>query len=886
VRSHSKAPLAGSTPSQASAPGRICCGAVATRGVSLTFSGSGAPAVRRLTLLRVLVTVTVTALATVVLAATANAAVVKDTWAEDVVFTEAIVKATINPEGASTTYHFEYGTTEAYGLQSPELPVGSDSTDHTITRFLDGLQPGTTYHYRAVATNGVVGPDRIFTTYMPPVPDAACPNQTFRIGVSSNLPDCRAYEMVSPLDKNGGQILTFTRIAYEQASLDGSKVTYTSTTSFGDEPSNREANQYLSSRSADGWSTNGISAPLGEQLNRGDLAWRGTTILGFSDDLSYTWIKDNNVDPLTPDAVQGLANFYRRDNLTGTYHDPFFTSPPLAFDDTSGYFADFGHSQGGERFHLAGHTDDNSHVLVDVRAKLTPEAEPGSGGTMHYQVYDKTVDELRLVNILPNDQPYPGNAYVGTFPEAAGGFGANSQWEGYGMSNERAISDDGSRIFWSAHKNEYTGGPLYVRIDGQTTIPVSGAVTTDNAWFLTASTDGSKAVFKVTSGPLTGSLYEFDVDTESATLISTYEGTESPDDDPGVVGASQDLSYLYFTSREALDPEATLGQPNLYLRRDGVNTFIATLAPTDSRPAGRIPEGSAIVDGRMTIDFISPSHRSSRVTADGRHLAFMSSANLTGYDNSDVKTGEAVLEVYRYDADTNQLICVSCSPSGARPAGMNMWFPYFPSVPVTDIPLFPDGSPFPSPRAAAWIPPWGHEHYAARALSPDGNRVFFNSFDALVPQDTNGVQDVYQWEAQGSGKCAAADGCIRLISTGKSPLFSEFVDTSQSGDDIFFRTASGIDPRDPGSMDLYDARVNGGFPLPTGKAECQGETCQTPPDAPNDPTPASSAFEGAGNVKEAPHKRCPKGKRRVRRNGKIRCLGRHRRADKDRRAAR
>ena len=122
-------------------------------------------------------------------------------WSQDVVYTEATLKAEINPEGSATTYHFEYGTSEAYGQETPELPVGSDSTTHTLTRFLEGLSPGTTYHYRVVATSSVAtneGPDHTFTTFEPFAPDTNCANQAFRGGASAGLPDCRAYEMVTP----------------------------------------------------------------------------------------------------------------------------------------------------------------------------------------------------------------------------------------------------------------------------------------------------------------------------------------------------------------------------------------------------------------------------------------------------------------------------------------------------------------------------------------------------------------------------------------------------------------------------------------------------------------------------------------------------------------
>jgi len=214
----------------------------------------------------------------------------------------------------------------------------------------------------------------------------------------------------------------------------------------------------------------------------------------------------------------------------------------------------------------------------------------------------------------------------------------------------------------------------------------------------------------------------------------------------------------------------------------------------------------------------------------------MSTRSLTGYDNTDRVNGKADSEVYTYDADNGQLTCVSCNPSRARPVGRQLPSPYAANFfAPTDL------------WAAAWLPTWESQLYASHTLSDDGTRLFFNSVDALLPQDTNGVQDVYEWEADGSGGCEKTVGCLSLISTGQGPRESELVDASPSGDDIFFRTASSIDSRDPGLVDIYDARVNGGFSQLADPTSCVGDACQSPPEPPSDPTPSSASFHGAGN---------------------------------------
>jgi hypothetical protein len=199
--------------------------------------------------------------------------------------------------------------------------------------------------------------------------------------------------------------------------------------------------------------------------------------------------------------------------------------------------------------------------------------------------------------------------------------------------------------------------------------------------------------------------------------------------------------------------------------------------------------------------------------------------------------------------------------------------------------------------AAAWIPTWEQPTHASNVISTNGQRLFFNSFDALLPGDTNGTQDVYQWETLGTGTCKESDprffaqngGCIDLISSGQNPFESEFWEASPDGEDVFFNTEASLVPQDPGSIDLYDARVQGGFPQPVVKEQCEGEACQSPPPPPAYNDGSSATYNGPANVKQPKRKRCAKGKRRVRRGGKARCVkkkGQRRRADRKRRAAR
>jgi hypothetical protein len=309
---------------------------------------------------------------------------------------------------------------------------------------------------------------------------------------------------------------------------------------------------------------------------------------------------------------------------------------------------------------------------------------------------------------------------------------------------------------------------------------------------------------------------------------------------------------VYFYSRAALEPGAVAGGYNLYVRRLGEKPrYITTLSEEDS------PDWSGYADSLT-----------SRVSPRGRYFTFMSDGNLTGYDTRDAITRQPDEEVYLYHAsehpatEPGKLICASCDPTGARPVGI-------PPVAFGELPII-QAAPF-AGGIASNVPPWnkrsggpyGAKLYQPRYLSDNG-RVFFNSKDALVPQDVDGTQDAYQYEPAGTGDCTTASttystksgGCVSLISSGTSTSESAFLDASETGGDVFFLTTSQLVPKDVDDIyDIYDAHLCTSnspcfLPPPVSPPPCDnGEACkaaQTP-----QPllfgAPASATFKGAGN---------------------------------------
>jgi hypothetical protein len=318
----------------------------------------------------------------------------------------------------------------------------------------------------------------------------------------------------------------------------------------------------------------------------------------------------------------------------------------------------------------------------------------------------------------------------------------------------------------------------------------------------------------------------------------------------GVIGASEDGSFVYFVAGGVLtgseqNAEHESAQPgdcrekssrenltcNLYSEHDGVVSFIANLSERDDEELA--PFGGAL------------TQIGARVSPNGEWLAFMSDRSLTGYDNRDAVTGTPDQEVYLYHAGGG-LVCASCNPTGARPHGIE-------PRPERLVQLESFAGPW-----AASLPTWHDQkgNYQTRFLTNSG-RVFFDSVDSLVPQDTNGTQDVYEYEPPAVGTCtassttfsSASEGCISLISSGSSAQESAFLDASESGDDVFFLTTAALSRRDDDtSYDVYDARVGGGEPESASQPACEGDACQSPVQPPNDSTPDSLTFSGPGNL--------------------------------------
>jgi WD40-like Beta Propeller Repeat len=790
--------------------------------------------------------------------------------AVDVTGTSAAMQAEVNPNDLDTHIRIEYGTQAGVYDHSTEVQdVGSAGSVQTAVFDLSGLAPATTYHYRLVAENvlaeGEEAPhsaDLLFTTQ----------------GVGGGgLLDGRRWELVSPPDKLGASLKSpgFGDGVIE-ASPSGDAFTYRANAPT--EPStagnSSDEVQVLSVRGQGSWASRDITLP---HSNATGLA--GNQVTFFSPDLSQAVV--------TPFGPFDASLSPEASEETAYLHTNFSPSDPSAFCTASCYHPlvtgkeGFANVPSGTEFggyerlgqcavnercgpQVVGASPDWSHLIMESRVPLVEGATEDS-------LYEWSGGELQLVSVRPG----PG--------EAAPSPGLGDP----GADTRSAVSSDGSRVIWAEGVAVSSKLHLYLRDVARGETLQLDAVKGGSGkgvvapYFKTASADGSVVYFSdeqqltSDSGASAGNpdLYECDVvegeggELECDLTDLTPERSGEGGYLVGVSGASADGSYLYFVADGVLAANEGAGGAkaapgdcqsftvpsaqqtcNLYVRHGGTVTFIANLSGEDTSVWA--PNGSS----RTVL-----AELAARVSPNGQWLAFMSVRSLTGYDNRDVVSGRPDLEVYLYHAggesEEAKLVCASCNPTGARPDGVELGQLSGHGGLI--------GGEFPSTQGiAAIVPYWtgainGLDHMHQPRFLSDSGRLFFTSFDALVPRDSNSTADVYEYEPPGVGTCSEEShafvsinsGCLGLVSSGTSKSESVFLDASESGGDVFFLTQSQLTKRDTDtSYDVYDARVEGGEEEPLKPVECAGDACQSLVAAPDDPTPGSLTFTGPGNL--------------------------------------
>jgi hypothetical protein len=674
---------------------------------------------------------------------------------------------------------------------------------------------------------------------------AACcgASATASASPASALPDGRGYELVSPPLKNGGEIMPNSQRS--RAAGDGSAVGFASLSGFGDVASVGVSTDYVAVRTGtsgtSGWATHAITPAQDPLPFVADTHFMEPLYWGeFSDDLSRGILRSFSPVTNAPN-VANEQNWYVRDNLrqagAGSYQ--LLTDCPACgspIPPVANAFAI------GEQSILAGTSQDFGHVIFESFLPLTANSTADPSGP-NYNLYEWDHGTVRLAGVLPDTA-------CGSPPCAAvqsqAGIGAS-----FGDYTPDSISSDGSHIFFTVPENNCNGlghndcGELYARIDHATTVQLNVSEKTNgagpggtdengtqSATYWDASTDGSRVYFTsteaLTNDALVGGdrkLYMYsdtaDGQGHHLTLLSAdhapADDSSTTNDVRGVIGTSTDGHTVYFITSGgqivAGGPTAPIlgTDDKIYRWHDGTVDYVGAISSEDETRD-------------LNADY-GANPKQSRVSPDGDSLLFTAETGvgLTGYDHGTTCTNNGTSsgscrELYLYRADAQpHLVCASCNPSGA-PA----------TADAQDIVQTAFG-------AATTTSHLNH------ALSDEGQRVFFSSGEALVSQDTNNKVDAYEYDA--------VDGTVHLLSGGKDPSDSYFMDASRNGDDAFIITRQKLVGWDvDGSYDLYDVRVGGGVPDPVAKIVCSADTCRGPVSAAPTATQVGSTVVAGSNV--------------------------------------
>ena len=748
--------------------------------------------------------------------------------------------------------------------------------------------------------------------------EGGCPNEALRQELQSGrLPDCRAYELVTPPHKGG--VPAYLNVV----SADASRVIVHSTGEFGDAGNSQETEgaAYELTRTAGGWSEAGIDLPASQ--------YPYARYLGATPELNKTlWFARGSsqslsaLDLLVRDEAGGVLHDLGPDSNPAGHHEP----PGLGLPPGQSFFDTW----------YVGSSTDFSHVLFWVASSETAGEEtkapllwPGDTTTpgvprlpRFHSLYERTEPtgfEPTLVGVS-NEGPLDGSPHINEGAVLLSECGTNLGNAG-GGNTRTAVSESGASVLFTAEHNAECAGTqpsvneLYARVAGVKTLAISepalsgpgavpgrecsGVCATDEevpsdrseGVFVGAAQNGSK-VFFLSAQPLvngdedaTTDLYEAEIEGQGAgaRVAKLVQVSHDPHvgqaaEVQGVTRISGDGSHVYFVAKGVLASNSNgFAAPFSTAHAGGENLYVYEPDPESPGSYRTVFIGMLCSEAGMSGSVSDPECHSSdaqmwnldgeapaRTTADGRFLVFSTATDLTAPEDT-----STVSQVFRYDSESGHLARVSIGQGGYNHDGN-----------TTESSL---GAAL---ESANVTPP------GTAAVSEDG-AVVFQSADGLTSAALNGQQEsveyeelneegleqrhqatfyannVYQWEADGTEvdghvTCTEPAGCVHLVSDGLDTTADKSTGSgfrsavqlygqTPSGGDIFFTTADQLVPQDTDTQqDIYDARIDGGFPPPPVPVPC-GESCQGAPGSP--PlfgTPPSATLSGPGNLAPAP----------------------------------
>ncbi|HYH53797.1 MAG TPA: hypothetical protein VD761_06675 [Solirubrobacterales bacterium] len=618
------------------------------------------------------------------------------------------------------------------------------------------------------------------------------------------------FEQVTPVVKGGGSI---SYVDTFRTSPDGNTFLYTTNSEFTSLPSEGQPlyMRYIGRRGPDAWSNRSIDPPY----DTGGGTGAAINIMGVT---RSSWglghVIMGSTVARTPGAIEGGGNVYLRDTATGEYtlvaaHENRILSQLF----TTNYGA--ASSQWV--------APDGRAAIFNTPLALVPGApENSDNSTKGGAAYSWTAEDgLEAISVLPESE--------------GGGIVVMSSW---GAGNETGPRDSTPRhngldhFYFGDMKEDEWGrdvGGVYERTNGET-YPISYSRVTEDktdlkkSYVLSTSDNGEYMLFATKENtPLTADtppgleegeegqylgpatfLYRYTQSDKSIEYVGTVNGYT------GAFQMTQDGQTIGFQSNAKLTEDATAGDSNVYIWRNGELQLAASLGP----------------GGGKSLNVLSEN---------GRYFSFTSEAATLIEQFDQEPMSEACppafgsgpgpcAQVFLFDADATgqQLFCVSCRPDGAAPNGSS-------GDPLTGN----------SPHARM-------DEHQMQTVANDGT-TFFTTKDGLLPEDANELEDVYAYK----------DGELRLLSRARMGMASRFLDATYDGKSVFIATNDPIVGTDTDrSYDIYMTREGAGYPfnpvVPV--PPCDGiEACRGANAAPPGAAPSGSAFfQGRPNPSTAP----------------------------------
>jgi hypothetical protein len=682
----------------------------------------------------------------------------------------------------------------------------------------------------------------------------SCPSETVSSpGFRVYLPDCRAFELVTPPFVAGNVPLGVgNKREPPQVSANGEHLLSLVLGGFAETESLEQNSFHIGayyefSRTAAGWSAEALTPPPslfpryefemasadfsrslwalqqspvpGEELPVGTPPNGSPYVNGFS-------YPNNGVLAIREPAGAGKGRF----TIVGPV-----TAPGHEQDDQT------------EVFHIESSSADLSHIFFRVTARykqLWPGDETLPEAVSLYEYQGVGDREPVLVGVsnegsVAEAAAREGKAYVNEAAKLVSRCGTGLGGNRAGGPLADAVSASGEIVYFTALA--CVGGPrvdeLYARVGGARTVDISEPSTGPEgdcascdesepyaAVYQGASEDGTRVFFtseqELLPGASGSSLYEYDFDAvnehERLSLVARQVS--------GVDAISQDGSRVYFHSGVVLSggengngEVAQPGAQNLYVY------------DTES--------------GGPPI-FVAQEASGARTTRDGQFLVFESARHVSATNDR-----SAVAQLFEYDADTGVIARVSVgqsSPEGYECETTRVVEDGFNCDGNATSGAFNLPYPLAEQESESW---WPTEATSGLAVSANGV-VEFESAIALTPLAVAGRENVYEYRAGDVYLLSPGTEAISPINAEANIPLSRALGLDESGQDAFFSTTESFLPQDTDSQtSWYDAREGGGFPAPAQRPVCFGAACKGPRSpAPTFAAPASVSAAGGGNI--------------------------------------